>query len=166
VCKAGVTVDSLIPLYSRGGKEEDPRKKERKIPQRPKGERPQAPNRQRPQGGGWFQSQRFGGFGPANIAFSILPFPLGLFGAGFTFTLGGGHNNSGGLDWGSPFGGGMGPQGSGSGGVSGGSGTTPDGQRRTTPQQQQVEEQVQQAVTNMLLFLGVVITFYLLFASP
>ena len=43
VCKAGITVESLRPIYS-GSSDSDPRKKAKDIPKRPQAERMEAPN--------------------------------------------------------------------------------------------------------------------------
>ncbi|XP_038054832.1 E3 ubiquitin-protein ligase RNF185-like [Patiria miniata] len=77
VCKAGISKESVTPLYGRGStKQQDPRDK---IPQRPPGERPE------PETQGPFQGFGFGD-GGFQMSFGIGAFPFGFFAS--TFNLG------------------------------------------------------------------------------
>ncbi|XP_071790525.1 E3 ubiquitin-protein ligase RNF185-like [Asterias amurensis] len=84
VCKAGISKESVTPLYGRGSsKQQDPREK---IPQRPPGERPE------PETQGPFQGFGFGD-GGFQMSFGIGAFPFGFFAS--TFNLGEGGRFSG-----------------------------------------------------------------------
>jgi E3 ubiquitin-protein ligase RNF5 len=68
VCKSAISKDKVIPLYGRGGSNEDPRKK---APPRPQGQRTEP---EQPQG-----FQGFFGDGGFHMSFGIGAFPFGFF---------------------------------------------------------------------------------------
>ncbi|GIY74174.1 e3 ubiquitin-protein ligase RNF185 [Caerostris darwini] len=76
VCKAAISKDKVIPLYGRGGTQQDPRNK---LPPRPPGQRTEPENS---------AGQTFPGFGLGegfHMSFGIGAFPFGVFASTFNF---------------------------------------------------------------------------------
>lgn len=73
VCKAAISKDKVVPLYGRGGGQEDPRTK---VPPRPAGQRTE------PEPVPGFQGFGDGGF---HMSFGIGAFPLGYLTSSFNF---------------------------------------------------------------------------------
>ncbi|GFS29998.1 e3 ubiquitin-protein ligase RNF185, partial [Trichonephila inaurata madagascariensis] len=74
VCKAAISKDKVIPLYGRGGSQQDPRDK---LPPRPPGQRTEPEN-----SAGAFPGFGFGD-GGFHMSFGIGAFPFGIFTSSF-----------------------------------------------------------------------------------
>ncbi|KFM80680.1 E3 ubiquitin-protein ligase RNF185, partial [Stegodyphus mimosarum] len=77
VCKAAISREKVIPLYGRGGSNQDPRER---LPPRPSGQRTEPENH---------AGQSFPGFGFGDtgfhMSFGIGAFPFGIFASSFNF---------------------------------------------------------------------------------
>ncbi|CAL1265438.1 unnamed protein product [Larinioides sclopetarius] len=78
VCKAAISKDKVIPLYGRGGSQQDPRDK---LPPRPPGQRTE-PEGNTPQS--TYPGLGFGS-GGFHMSFGIGAFPFGIFTSSFNF---------------------------------------------------------------------------------